>query len=161
MADPEIEWRADISKVHDTAQALNKAGNVPKSLRTDLESRLVLAWGKKEDLPNQSTTAWRKRNAQNIYQEIQDENHHLFLAFILAMGPTACSRTGFKDCVQTLLKADRSGRRKLQLDLDAKELFESIALRQGFAGNARCVSFMKSLFTKGLQEIIFCKEAHG
>lgn len=161
MADPMIAWRADIAKIKDTAQALNEAGNVPKSLRNDLESRLVLAWGENTDLSDQSTTAWRKRNAQNIYREIQDENHHLFLAFILAMGPTACSRTGFKDCVQALLKADKSGRQKLQLDLEAKELFESIAIRRGFAGNGRCVNFMKSLFTEGLQDFIICKEAHS
>ena len=77
------------------------------------------------------------------------------------MKPTSCSRTGFKDFVKTLLKSDKSGRQELQLDLEAKELFESIALRRGFAGDARCVSFMKSLFTEGLQEIVFCKGAHS
>ncbi len=161
MADPAMEWRADILKIQDTAQVLNEAGNVPKPLRNDLESRLVLAWGESADLADQSTTAWRKRNAQNIYEEIQDENHHLFLAFILAMGPTACSRTGFKNCVQALLKADRNGRQKLQLNLEAKELFKSIAIRRGFAGNARCVKFMRSLFTEGLQDFVVLKEAHS
>ena len=43
MADPAMEWRADILKIQDTAQALNEAGNVPKPFRNDLESRLVLA----------------------------------------------------------------------------------------------------------------------
>lgn len=121
----------------------------------------MLAWGENSDLSDQLTTAWRKRNAQNIYQDIQDENHYLFLAFILAMGPMACSRTGFKDCVQAVLKADKSGRQKLQLDLEAKELFESIAIRQGFADNGRCVNFMKFLFTEGLQDFIICKEAYS
>ena len=161
MADPAIEWSADILKIQDTAQALNEAGNVPKPLRNDLESRLVLAWGESADLQDQSTTAWRKRNAQNIYQEIQDENHHLFLAFMLAMGPTACSRTGFKNGVQALLKADKNGRQKLQLNLEAKELFESITIRRGFAGNARCVNFMRSVFAEGLQDRIVCKEAYS
>ena len=153
MADPGIKWRADILKVQDIAQALNEAGNIPQSLRDDLESRLVLAWGGVADSQDQSTTAWRKRNAQKIYLEIQDETHHLFLAFILAMGPTACSRTGFKNCVQVLLKADKDGRQELKLNLDAKELFESIAIRRNFAGNARCANFMRSLFTEGLQDL--------
>ena len=161
MADLATEWRADILRIQHTAQALNEAGNVLKSLRNDLESRLVLAWGESADLQDQSTTAWRKRNAQNIYQEVQDENHHLFLAFILAMGPTACSRTGFKTCVQALLKADRNGRQKLQLNREAKELFESTALRRQFAGNARYVNFMKSLFPEGLQGLIVREEAHS
>lgn len=159
MAHPVVQWTADILKVQDIAQVLNEAGNVPKSLRNDLESRLVLAWGEIADSQEQSTTAWRKRNAQNIYLEIQDENHHLFLAFILAMGPTACSRAGFRNCVQALLKADKNGRQKLQLNPEAKELFESIAIRRKFAGNARYVNFMRSLFTEGLQDLLVRKYA--
>ena len=161
MADPAMEWRADILKIQDTAQALNEAGNVPKPFRNDLESRLVLAWGESANLSDHSTTAWRKKNAQSIYEEIQDENHHLFLAFILTMGPTACCRTGFKNCVQALLKADKNGRQKLQLNLEAKELFESIAIRRGFTDNARYVNFIRSLFTEGLQDLVVRKEAHS
>lgn len=49
MADPVVQWTANILKVQDIAQVLNEAGNVPKSLRNDLESRLVLAWGETAD----------------------------------------------------------------------------------------------------------------
>ncbi|KAL9038916.1 MAG: hypothetical protein Q9214_005092 [Letrouitia sp. 1 TL-2023] len=144
MTDLAVQWEADILKIQDTARALNEAGDVPKPLRNHLESRLILAWEERANPPDQPTTAWRKRNAQNIYREIQDENHHLFLAFILAMGPTACSRTGFKNCVETLLKADKNRRQKLHLNLEAKGLFESIAMRQKFAGNARYLNLIST-----------------
>ena len=150
MADTATEWSADLSKIRDMVQRLNEAHTVPKSLRNDLESRLILAWGEIPGPDDRSTTAWRKRNAKNVYQEIQDESHHLFLAFALAMGPTACSRTGFKDCVQALLKADKDKPHELLLDLEAKELFETIAIKREFVGNARYVSFIRSLFSKGV-----------
>ncbi len=154
MADAATEWSADLSKIRDIVQGLNEARTVPKPLRNDLESRLVLAWGGIPGPEDRSTTAWRKRNARNVYQEIQDESHHLFLAFTLAMGPTACSRTGFKNCVQALLKADKDRPHELRLDLEAKEFFESIAIKREFAGNARYVNCMKSLFSEGLQDLV-------
>ena len=153
MANAAAEWSADVSKVRDIVQGLNEARTIPKSFRNDLESRLVLAWGEIPDPQDQSTTAWRKRNARSIYQEIQDESHHLFLAFVLAMGPTACSRTGFKKCVQALLKADTP--HNLRLSLKAKELFESIAIKREFAGNARYVNLIKALFSESSQDRIF------
>jgi len=45
MADATIEWSVEFSRIQDIVQGLNEAGNVPKSLRNDLESRLALAWG--------------------------------------------------------------------------------------------------------------------
>ena len=75
------------------------------------------------------------------------------------MGPTVCSRAGFKNCDQALLKADKNGRQELQLNLEAKELFESIAVRREFVGNAYYVNFMRSLFTKGLQDLLVRKYA--
>ena len=136
MTDATNEWSADVSRIQDVLHESNEARNIPKSLRDDLENRLVLAWGEIHDPQDQSTTGWRKRNARNIYREIQDESQHLFIAFVLAMRPTACSRSGFKRCVQALLKAeDRAN--KLQLNLKAKELFESIATKRELADNAR------------------------
>ena len=155
MTDATTEWSADVSKIQDVVRELNEARNIPKSLRVDLENRLVLAWGEIPDPQDQSTTAWRKRNARNIYQEIQDESQHLFLAFVLAMGPPACSKSGFKKCVQALLKAEEDTPHKLQLNLKAKELFESIANKRGFADNARYVSLTRSLFPEGSQDPIF------
>ncbi|KAL2041527.1 hypothetical protein N7G274_005909 [Stereocaulon virgatum] len=154
MADAGIEWMADISKIQDIAQGLNETGKVPRSLKDDLESRLVLAWGAIPGPRDRSKTAWRRRNTQNMYQEIQDESHHLFLTFILAMGTTACSRSGFKNCVQALLKADKDKPYRLRLNPEAKELFEYIAIKQGFAGDPRCINFMRSVFSKGLQDLI-------
>lgn len=154
MADVATDWSADIAKIRHIVQELNEAGNVPKALRNDLESRLVLAWGDIAGPQDRSTTAWRKRNARNVYQDIQDESHHLFLAFILAMGPTACSRTGVKNCIKALLKADTDRPHKLRLNLVAKELFESMAIKRGFGGNSRYVEFIKSLFSEGLLDLI-------
>ena len=154
MADAAIDWSADIAKFRHIVQELNEAGNVPKARRNDLESRLVLAWGDIADPQDQSTTAWRKRNARNVYQEIQDKSHHLFLAFVLAMGPTACSKTGIKNCIKVLLKADTDRPHKLRLNLGAKELFESMAIKRGFGGNSRYIEFIRSLFSEGLLYLI-------
>jgi len=154
MADAATEWSADISKIRNIVQEMNEAGNVPKFLRNDLESRLVLAWGDIAGPEDRSTTAWRKRNARNVYQDIQDESNHLFLGFVLAMGPTACSRTGIKDFIKALLKADTDRPHKLRLNLGAKELFESMAIKRGFGGNSRYVEFIRSLFSEGLLDLI-------
>ncbi len=127
MADAATDWSADRFKIRNIVDELNEAATVPKSLRKDLETRLVLAWGETPGSEDRSTTAWRKRQARNVYQEIQDRSNHLFLAFILAMGPTACGRSGFKNCIQALLKADADDPHILRLNVGAKELFESMA----------------------------------
>ena len=148
MAATTAEWTADESRIRDVIQELNQARNIPRSLRDDLESRLVLAWGETPDPQDRSTTAWRKRHAMNMYQQIQGENQHLFLAFVLVVGPTACGRAGFKNFVQSLLTADEDRPLKLRLSRKAKEMFESMAIRRNFADNPRYVGFRRSLFSE-------------
>jgi len=46
MADPEIVWRADIAKVQDTAEALNKAGKYPKISQDRSGESLGVSLGK-------------------------------------------------------------------------------------------------------------------
>ena len=70
------------------------------------------------------------------------------------MRSTAYSRSELKNHIQTLLKADKDKPFKLRLNPEAKELFEYIAMKRGFAGGPRCVSFMRSVFSQGLQDLI-------
>ena len=83
-----------------------------------------------------------------IYQEVQSENQHLFLAFVLAVAPTTCGRTGFRNFVQSLLTADEDRPLRLQLGERANEMFESMAVRREFVNNPRYVEFRRSLFSE-------------
>ena len=74
------------------------------------------------------------------------------------MGPTACSRTGFQNCVKAILKADADNLYKLRLNLGAKELFESMAIKRGFESNPRYVEFIRYLFSEGLLDLIVSRK---
>lgn len=111
-----------------------------------LKARLQIAWKEADEVQVSSGTAWRKSRARETYTRIQDVSEHLFLAAILVITPTHCSKKSFNNIVDSLLRIENYEPFHLNLGPTDKKFFETTAVEQGFSGNSGYLKFMRALF---------------
>jgi hypothetical protein len=131
-----------ILRIYQVAKELNDHGTVPSYHQQNLENRLVV-WGKayvkyctKDGRRTRSEyeVTYRRNLCRRKYLEVYDKNTHLFLTFILALSPRACSDF---TAIDDLLQRDEVQRCRLNLSLETKRLFDGIATRRGLANNPK------------------------
>lgn len=150
-----MDLDSKILRVHQVAKELNDHKTVPSYHQQNLEDRLVVVWGEskrqtrtKEGRRTRSEyeATYRRNLCRRKYLEVYDKNTHLFLTFILALSPRACSDF---TAIDDLLQRDEVQRCRLDLSPETKGLFEGIAIRRGFDDNPKYAAFIESLFPKG------------
>jgi len=146
------------------AKIIRKSGQLKSSGltlddRENLKERLRFTWTEAPD-DNLATavTAWRKTTARKAYRAIQDASDHLFLAVILAITPTECSKPSFKKVKELLLSLKSYEVYQTNMDFEEKHHFESTAAEQGFINNRRYLDFMNAIFPQGQQSYPFMIE---
>lgn len=146
------------------AKIIRKSGQLKSSRMTlddreNLKERFRFTWTEApDDAIATAVTAWRKTTACKAYQDIQDASDHLFLAVILAITPTKCSKPVFKKVKESFLSLKSYKIYQINLDFKEKHRFESTAVEQGFINNRRYLSFMNALFPQGQQNYPFINE---
>jgi hypothetical protein len=139
-----------LTKIFGKIKELNSNG-VTRGDREILNHRLNFSWtNDKPDGRKGTATFWRNTRARRAYTEIQDANNHLFLAVILVIPPTECSKTSFDNILNHLTSLENYEPYRLNLSSVAKRYFESTATEQGFASSRRYISFLQALFPPGL-----------
>lgn len=139
-----------ILKIEDKSKQLQENG----LSRSDQEllkdhRRLEAVWGESARQPdgdNSAATTWRKDRARRVYREVQDADHHLFLAFVLAIPPTECCKKSFNETMEYLDRLDNYEPYRLELQPVAKRFFDSTAASQGFASSRRYIEFIQAVF---------------
>lgn len=136
------------NNIKNVAREYNSSGlpKIPVKIRKTLRDRLTLAWV--ANPRRVASTNWRNVRARDVYQEVQSSSSHLFLAFLSVVSPTTCSKQGFEKIVAKLLDSTISV--KLQLNVEAKEFFRSVAVAGDFTDNPGYIKFMNALFPEGL-----------
>jgi hypothetical protein len=138
-----------LTKIVEKVKELNTNG-VTRGDQEILNHRLNFNWTNEEpDGKKGSATLWRNTRARRAYTEIQDANNHLFLAVILVIPPTECSKTSFDNILNHLTSLENYEPYRLNLSPAAKRYFESTAAEQGFASSRRYRSFLQALFPPG------------
>jgi hypothetical protein len=139
-----------LTIIFEKAKELNTNG-VKRGDQDILNHRLNFSWSNEgPDGKKGSATLWRNTRARRAYREIQDANNHLFLAVILVIPPTECSKTSFDNILNHLTSLENYEPYRLNLSPVAKRYFESTAAKQGFASSPRYLSFLQALFPPGL-----------
>jgi hypothetical protein len=140
-----------LNKIFEKVKELNTNG-VTRRDQDILNHRLNFTWTNEEPEGGKkgSATFWRNTRARRAYTQIQDANDHLFLAVILVIPPTDCSKTSFDIILNHLTSLENYGPFRLSLSPAAKRCFESTAAEQGFASSRRYLSFLQALFPLGL-----------
>ncbi|KAF2818253.1 hypothetical protein CC86DRAFT_169389 [Ophiobolus disseminans] len=111
-----------------------------------LKTRLQITWKEAEEVQFTGATAWRKSRARETYTRIQDVSEHFFLAAILVITPTHCTKKSFNNIVDGLLRIENYDPFYLNLSPTDKKFFETTAIEQGFSGNSGYLRFMRALF---------------
>lgn len=142
-----------LAKIDEKAKQLKTNGMTRGDQELLKANRLNLVWGEPIEKPDgqaASATDWRKGRARRAYTEVQDANHHLFLAVILAIPPTECAKKSFDSVLEHLIRLGNYEPYQLNLSPAAKLFFESTAAEQGFSGSRCFLSFMQALFPQSL-----------
>jgi hypothetical protein len=124
------------------------------------DHRLKLIWGEPDEKPDgegASATAWRRARARRIYGEIQDLSDCLFLAFVLVIPQTLCTRKSFSSVMEHLTRRESYEQYHLDLSPSTKKFFESAAAEQGFIANRRYLRFIQALFPQSTKNPFFHK----
>lgn len=139
--------KAALARIKSIAAELQSLRKIPKRYHVDLENRCMLIWGKPRGNPGSAYGASerkavsREKQAQATYSDVQDENCHILIPFMLAMSPRACER--FEE-MQEMITEHLSFR--LNLTIESKELLEAIAAKNEFNKNTDYMRFTESLF---------------
>jgi len=143
-----------LTKIVEKVKELNTNG-VTRGDQEILNHRLNFNWtNEKPDGKKGSATLWRNTRARHAYTEIQDANNHLFLAVILVISPTECSKTSFDNILNHLTSLENYEPYRLNLSPTAKRYIESTAAEQGFASSRRYLSFLQALFPPGAGDVV-------
>ncbi|QQK44710.1 hypothetical protein Pdw03_8611 [Penicillium digitatum] len=123
-------YDAFIHKIFAKVTQLQSRGLYTEDRNTIKGNRLNLIWLEPtgDSVPKQ--TRWRQNRARDKYREIQEASSHLFLAVFLTIPPSICFSSEFQ----------------FSLSLKEKELFESAAAEQGYAGSTLYLRFMQVMF---------------
>jgi hypothetical protein len=109
-------------------------------------NRLNIVWLEHigESVPSQ--TRWRQARARDNFREIREVSSHLFLAVVLTISPSVCFSSVFRPVISYLVGLEDYEEFRFSLGLKEKELFESVAAEQGYAGSALYLRFMREIF---------------
>ncbi|KAI0619218.1 hypothetical protein TUN199_08780 [Pyrenophora tritici-repentis] len=134
-----------LSKIREQTSELNKSGLTTSDLKI-LKKRLVFAWGESGQGESGHTTAWRNNHARERYIRIQDTSAHLFLAVILAIGPTECGLKPFENVHHHLLRLGNYHEFHVDLKPVDKKHLTHLATQAGLSENHRYKTFLQALF---------------
>jgi hypothetical protein len=124
-----------------------KTNGIAYGDRNLLKTRLQITWAEGNEVqPVPGATTWRRSRAREIYTEIQEASEHLFLAAILVITPTDCSKKSINNILDGLLRIENYEPFHLNLSPTAKKFLETTAIEQGFSGNSGYLKFMRALF---------------
>ncbi|KAL5349006.1 hypothetical protein ACLOAV_006432 [Pseudogymnoascus australis] len=151
-----------LARIRSIAEELQSLRKIPKRYHVDLENRCILIWGKPRDNPDgtygarERKAASREKQAQATYSDVQDENCHMLLPFMLAMSLRACE--GFVEMQEII--AEHSTFR-LSLGIESKELLERMAAKNEFNKNPDYIAFIESLFPARVSDPPFSQETES
>jgi hypothetical protein len=162
-----------LGKVDQKAKSIKRDGIDINDLEK-LKTRLTFAWGKEPQAQADAEDAedaegvevakvaeasaiavkrWRDRSVRRAYSNVQDRNCHLFLPFVLAVNPTDCSASHFKEALWFFLHEQKYTSYRLRLGPGDKESLESIAITCCFVDSSGYLAFMNSLFPPGAHSL--------
>ncbi|EKV18746.1 hypothetical protein PDIG_07390 [Penicillium digitatum PHI26] len=139
-------YDAFIHKIFAKVTQLQSRGLYTEDRNTIKGNRLNLIWLEPtgDSVPKQ--TRWRQNRARDKYREIQEASSHLFLAVFLTIPPSICFSSEFQSVINYLVGLDNYEDFRFSLSLKEKELFESAAAEQGYAGSTLYLRFMQVMF---------------
>lgn len=133
-----------LAQIHEKTKQLKDG--IAYSDQKLLKTRFQIAWKEPEEVQVTSGTAWRKSRARETYTRIQDVSEHFFLAAILVITPTHCSKKSFNNIVDGLLRIESYEPFYLNLSPIDRKFFETTAVEQGFSASSGYLKFMRALF---------------
>lgn len=140
-----------MSKIDTITTQLNELGTIPSKYRADAADRLRLTFDPPQRPPRQggreeakySTRRWKEKKAYHVYSDILDHRPDVYLAFILAVPPKAC--TAF-EVVSFLKQLDEARQNPLSLKNEARSLLQNLALKGHFESSERFKTYLSTLF---------------
>jgi hypothetical protein len=147
--------KAALQRIKSIAADLHSRRKIPKRYHGDLERGCVILWGKPKSTAGTEAreikVVSRERRAQKIYSEVQEENFHVLLPFMLAVSPRACE--GFNKMREMSTEFSTF---RLNLGTESKDLLNRIATKNDFHSNPAYISLIAFLFPAGLSKFSFC-----
>lgn len=137
---------AIIQKIFAKTAQLKSRGLTEEDQDIIKGNRLKFIWleATGESVPD--STKWRHFRARKHYREVQNVSSHLFLAVVLTISPNVCYTSEFKRVVSYLVGLVDYEECKFSLGFQVKELLESSAAEQGYAGSLLYLEFMRETF---------------
>lgn len=145
-----------LTKIDEKSRLLKANGLTRSDQQLLKDNRLKLIWGEPDKRPDGeglSATTWRRARARRIYAEIQNLSNHLFLAFILVIPPTTCTKASFNGVLEYLTRLESYEQYHLDLSSSTKKFFESTAVEQGFIGNRDYLHLIQVLFPQSTRTL--------
>lgn len=137
-----------LQRIKSIAADLHSQRKIPKRYHKDLERGCVILWGKLKSTVGSDAreikVVSRERHAQRTYSEVQEENCHILLPFMLAISARACE--GFVQIREVIAEFSTF---RLKLGTRDKDLLNGIAVKNGFHDNLAYIGLIESLFPAG------------